>query len=898
MSNLFYNALRVNPILSFMTSVLATEDNTTVTVEGYSPNVQFSNGTTGATQPTITFSLNKGQSYIIDGLGNIEANSGSFIGSKITSNKPISVTNGNFNGQYAGNHGLSSDILMDQSIPTNQLGSTFALVKGNGNIGTNMEGALIVAVEDNTQIFLNGEPTAAATINEGEYYVVPDTKYQQQGNNHYNLYITSTHNIYVYQLLAGTDNSTNTIATGGFNFIPSLNCYLPRKIDEIGLINENQVFSNGNPGGVLNIPTKLNLITEAGSSVTINGAAPPAGSGPYTLTGNNNWVTYSIPNVSGNVTVESDKAITAGINAGSDAVGYGGYFAGFSSTPFIEKISGECIPGLVIGVDPIYETYQWFLNGNPISGANSNTFTPTLPGVYTLTLSILGCPAVTTEAYNVYPCPKITTENINICGGKTFQVAFSQSAQTLDVNSIIITTPPTNGTAVINTQNGTITYTSNPGYLGPDSFTYKFQSTVPTFFDSEIVTVNMNVVLLETQDANLTACPYNGTAIYDLTATNLTTFANAVIHYYPTLSDAQNGTNQIPNPSAYVSAEGNVYAKVTTPEGCTDYSKITLKHYTQPEVKDATLISCFLENETEKAEFNLLSANVGGETNAVKKYYPSLVDAENNTNEITNPYAYKSFNTNVYVRVYNTNGCYSIAKINLHVTPPKFSQTLQDKAICIEDRTTLDAGSGFTSYLWSTGATTQIINNVSVGEYWVILTSDGCPTKQTVHVNKVPEVVISNVDISNNTITINAVGGTAPYQYSADAINWQDSNIFTGVPRGQNTFFVKDSFDCEPVSIEITVVNLVNAITPNDDGINDFVDYSALRYKENISFGIYDRYGNKLYIGDEKNSWRWDGRSANKKVLTGTYWYQISWNENNTTKTPVKYSGWIVVKNR
>ena len=88
-----------NGILNFMNSIMATEDNTTVTVTDFQPNVQFSDF---ITRTQITFTLNKGQSYIIDGSGDYSQNFTGYIGAKIISDKPIVIANGNFNGQYAG----------------------------------------------------------------------------------------------------------------------------------------------------------------------------------------------------------------------------------------------------------------------------------------------------------------------------------------------------------------------------------------------------------------------------------------------------------------------------------------------------------------------------------------------------------------------------------------------------------------------------------------------------------------------------------------------------------------------------------------------------------------------------------------------------------------------------
>ncbi|KQT31115.1 gliding motility protein [Chryseobacterium sp. Leaf405] len=889
-----------NSLYNFTTGILATEDNTVVTVSGYSPTVVFSNGATGATTPSLSFTLQKGQSYIIEGQGTQPGNQTGFIGAKIESDKPISVTNGNFNGQFSwGPVGSSSDIIMDQAVPVNRLGNEFVLVKGNGNVTAQMEDALIIATENDTQVQINGGPVVA-TLNEGQFYRVNgpnngapanNTNYIDQGNGHSNMYVKTSKNAYVYQLLAGLATS---IATLGYNYIPPLNCFLPRKIDEISAIND----LNGSTNDI-----KLNILTETGATVnySVNGGAPTvptATEGPYPVQGTSAWVSYSIPGLSGNVTVTSTKAVTAGIAGGSGAVGYGGYFAGFSSVPVIAKKSGECVPGIVLEVDDAFEGYQWYLEGVAITGATQSTYTPVAAGNYTVKVTMGTCPPITTPIYKVYFCLRNTTANVNACATKIIVPTFSFTTQQTPVASTVtIITQPTHGTAVISANTGQITYTPTPGYFGPDTIVYQFCGNGVEFIDCERITLNLTVVPFVVTDATIRACQYNGKAYFDLTTATVTTYTPVIKKFYLTLNDLNANINEITNPTNYLSTEGTVYVKVTTDEGCMAIAKITLSFLPTPVVTEATLSECFLEIDETKASFDLTIAAVTAETPVTKKYYPTFVDASNGTNEILIASPYISGNGTVYIRVYNGSLCYAIAKVNLIVIPPKRSPLLVDQYICIDAKTTLDAGPGYQSYEWSTGATTQSIS-ASVGDYWVILEDNNCFVKQIVSVKKAVDPVITEIQISNNSATVIVTGGKAPYQYAVDSpTNWQDSNVFTGLSRGQHTFYVKDAYNCTPINVEVTVPNLINAITPNGDNKNDVIDYSELAYKDNLTFVIYDRYGNKIFTGDKFNNYKWDGRHFDKKIVTGTYWYHINWNEPNKDKTPIKYSGWILVKN-
>ena len=410
-----------NPILNFMTSMIATEDNTTIKVTEFSPTVRF---TDAVARTEININLKKGESYIIEGMGDIAQNARGFIGAKIVSDKPIVIANGNFNGQYAGNYPNASDILMDQGVPIDKLGQDFVLMKGNGDASFGMERALILATEDGTEVYLNNSPVAVATLNAGQLYETNTSAYINQGSGNYNMYIRTTKNTYVYQLLAGANNSTGTQeATGGMNYIPPLSCYLPKKIDEIGKIEENE-YSSNSVGYSLQVPTKLNIITETGADIKVfrNGAPLALSSinGPYIVTGNTGWVTYSIPNITGNISVESDKAVTAGISAGNDSVGYGGYFAGFSFIPAVIKREGECLPDVKLEITAGFDSYQWLMkvgsNYVPAPGINNtNIYQPTQAGIYAVKIKQGTCPEIQTIDYKFYNCTTYTNYTYDVC---------------------------------------------------------------------------------------------------------------------------------------------------------------------------------------------------------------------------------------------------------------------------------------------------------------------------------------------------------------------------------------------------------------------------------------------------------------------------------------------------
>ncbi len=96
---------------------------------------------------------------------------------------------------------------------------------------------------------------------------------------------------------------------------------------------------------------------------------------------------------------------------------------------------------------------------------------------------------------------------------------------------------------------------------------------------------------------------------------------------------------------------------------------------------------------------------------------------------------------------------------------------------------------------------------------------------------------------------------------------------------------------------EFAIINLINTITPNGDGRNETIDYSALMSHDNLVFRIFDRYGAELFRGTRENRYIWDGRVGGRYTPTATYWYFISWTEFGSSVS-IKYSSWLLVRHR
>ncbi|WP_170212483.1 hypothetical protein, partial [Flavobacterium aquatile] len=243
--------------------------------------------------------------------------------------------------------------------------------------------------------------------------------------------------------------------------------------------------------------------------------------------------------------------------------------------------------------------------------------------------------------------------------------------------------------------------------------------------------LNVNTPLLLTTPAPLSVCDSDAIPNDQFTSFDLTIRDTMItgglpgytVAYYPSLLDAQNGTNVITPATSYTNTSAAVQTLgvvVTSPQGCTSITTLDIRVLPIPVPNTnppALAPQCDYNNPGDMVEIFDLTVNeayiTNGDPSLTLHYYPTQQDAIDQTNEIIPPTA-ASVGGNVWIRVENNrvdylgNNCYVLVEQPLTVNPLPSLAIIPDYQICEEDAVTND---GFEVFDLTSQAAALLANN-------------------------------------------------------------------------------------------------------------------------------------------------------------------------------------------
>ncbi|HKR05890.1 MAG TPA: choice-of-anchor L domain-containing protein [Bacteroidia bacterium] len=451
-----------------------------------------------------------------------------------------------------------------------------------------------------------------------------------------------------------------------------------------------------------------------------------------------------------------------------------------------------------------YSNYAWS------NGAITQTISVSTAGNFTVTVTdINGCSnsASTTMVVNPLPVPAITGNNV-VCQGvsTTFNAgagyaSYSWSngsvAQTIGANTAgiyTVTVTDVNGCTGSDNINLTVNPIPTPAISGNTVFCQGNSSVLnagagfnsyswSTGATSQTISVNASGTYIVTVTNNF-GCSANTNKVVTVNPlpNPSITGGTGICTGSSTVLNAGNYTSYIWSTGAStqtisVSSAGNYSVTVTNNNGCVSSTSTTMVVHPLP-IPAITGVTAICQGTS--TAFNAGSGYV--------TYAWSTGSGQQTINPNT---------AGIYtVTVTDVNGCTGSDNISLVVNPLPTPAISGNTVFCQGDNTTLNAGAGYTSYLWSNSSTAQTINTGTGGNYIVtVQDGNGCTASATVHitVNPLPNPVISGVNpICQGANTVLNGGNFVSFAWSTGATT---QTINTGTAGGY-TVTVTDNKGC------------------------------------------------------------------------------------------------------
>lgn len=253
----------------------------------------------------------------------------------------------------------------------------------------------------------------------------------------------------------------------------------------------------------------------------------------------------------------------------------------------------------------------------------------------------------------------------------------------------------------------------------------------------------------------------------------------------------------------------------------------------------------------------------------------------------------------------DSNGCKNYDSIEIYIHPSPPLQIEGNLQVCLGDTAFIEVTGGV-NYIWSpsaylnpiSGNTTMAIvqNNAPINLF--VTDSFGCTMDTTfwIEVNSLP-IPAFTID----TISISCEGAAFKFNNSSnhsDYFYWNFSGISysTDISPSQifpfgNTFVIEltayNLLGCKSTLIDtiitdsiqnLLVFNHVNVFTPDDNGINDVLDFSLPNhFAPCTKVFVYDRWGVLVFESDDSLD-AWDGKFHGKNVPEGIYYWIVEIN--------------------
>jgi len=241
------------------------------------------------------------------------------------------------------------------------------------------------------------------------------------------------------------------------------------------------------------------------------------------------------------------------------------------------------------------------------------------------------------------------------------------------------------------------------------------------------------------------------------------------------------------------------------------------------------------------------------------------------------------------VKALSPNGCYAsdtLQIVQLYSVPVVSLNPL--KWLCEDSSRILDAGKGYSSYVWQDGSAASTLQVSTKGAYWVHVTdNNGCTGGDTVAItaifpNPVGFLVADTVICNGYPGIIAAKPGFSVYNWSSG----ETTNAITVRQAGDLTLTVTDGHGCSGIQ-DIAIgtrqcllgIYFPSAFTPDGNGANDIYRPYVLGNMLRYHLQIFNRWGELVFATDDYSR-GWNGSFKGNMQPGGTFvWmcqYQFS----------------------